>query len=146
MNRIAVILGLLSMSVTAWADSPWVGTWVQRGGAMTMTVQQAGDGLKFSYSIVVPGQATSTVQTIQSQLDGKYVPVMINGQPSGQTTAVRKIDDRHLTSITKDEGNVIGTSKSEISADGKVLRIDNEYAVTSTNPTVQKITEYWDRK
>ena len=98
------------------------------------------------YESHAPGQADSTLQVIQSQLDGKYVPVMINGEPNGQTTAIRKIDDRHLTSITKDQGRVIGTSKSEISADGNVLRIDNDYAITSTNPTAKTITEYWDRK
>jgi hypothetical protein len=147
MKRIAVVVGLLSLSATVWADSPWVGTWVQRKpGILTMIVEETGNALKFSYKIVGPGAPADPIMTIQSQLDGKDVPVLINGQPTGQTTAIRRIDSHHTLTVMKYQGKETGTSKSEISADGKVLKVDNDNTVSSPNGTAGKSTQYWDKK
>jgi hypothetical protein len=102
MKRIAVVVGLLSLSATVWADSSRIGTWVQRDGGMTMTAEETGSGVKFTYKVVAPGPMAGTLIVMESQLDGKEVRVV-------------------------DQGKVIGTSKSELSADDNVRKIDNEF-------------------
>lgn len=142
MKRIAVVVGLLSLSATAWADSLWSGTWVQRDGVLTMTVEETGNGVQFTYKLVGPDGSASTIMSILSRLDGTDVPVLINGKPSGQSTAIRRIDSHHTSTVLKYEGKETGTSKSEISSDGKVLKVENDNTLTSPNGIVGKSTQY----
>jgi hypothetical protein len=146
MNRIAVFVGLLSLSAAVWADSPWIGTWVQRHGVLTMTVEETGNGLKFTYKVVGPTAPAGNLMTIVSQLDGKDAPVLIDGKPTGQTTAIRKIDSHHTLTVLKFQGSETGNSKSEISSDGKVLRVDNDNKVSGPNGMAGTSTQYWDKK
>jgi hypothetical protein len=82
MKRIALVVGLLSLSATVWAAGPWIGTWVQRHGVLAMTVEETGNGLKFTYKVVGPSAPTGNIMTIVSQLDGTDAPVLIDGNPS----------------------------------------------------------------
>jgi hypothetical protein len=149
MKRIAVVLILLLLSATVWADSVWVGTWVQRatgqGMTLTMTVEEAGGGWKLTYKLTWPNTPPMAI-TFATQLDGKDSPTMVDGRPTGQTMAVRKIDRRHYVGVLKFEGKETGTSKGEVSPDGKVLKVENDNTVDSPNGPAGRSTQYWDKK
>src|SRR5947208_3361656 len=101
MKRIAIVTGLLILGTTIWADSPWTGTWVlreQRQGSLIMTVEEMGSGLKITYTIVGSNGPAAT-WSIQTQLDGKDVPTVMNGQPTGQSLATRRLDSRHWFTV-----------------------------------------------
>ncbi len=79
---------------------------------------------------------------VTTQVDGKDVPVLVDGKPSSQTMAIHMIDDRHTVNVMKMNGNPIMTQKSEISVDGKVIKDES----TSATPGGQTIIQYWDKK
>jgi hypothetical protein len=68
---------------------------------------------------------------------------LIDGKPSGETMAIKKIDSRHTVTVQKFHGKETGISKCEISPDGKVLTVENDYV--DSNPIGKKI-QYWDRQ
>ena len=149
MKRTVVIMGLLSLSVTVWADPFWTGTWVQRSqGApvLSLTVEEVGNSMKFTYRFLGPDAPAGILMSFVSQLDGKEVPVMVNGAPSAQTFALKRIDSHHTFAVIKVQGVQTGTSKAEISPDGKVLKVENDNTVTSASGFVGKTTQYWDKK
>jgi hypothetical protein len=127
-----------------------VGTWNKRGDhpMMLMIIEPAGNATQITYKVLAPdGKALpQAVMTLVTQLDGNEVPVLVNGKPSGETMAIRRIDERHTSTIVKMNGTPFGTSKSELSADGKTLRVEN---TTSGDPQGQSAgtkIEYWDRQ
>jgi hypothetical protein len=153
MKRIAFFLCMLGLSNIAWAASPWSGTWLLRGGAkefpLVMVVEDVGPGWRVTYRIPVPnskGGSTTTVMTMETALDGKDAPNLVDGKPSGQTMDIRKIDSRHTTAVVKMNGKVTGTSKSEISADGKVITSVNDNAVAGPGGAAGKTTQIWDKQ
>jgi len=112
---------------------------------LTMTVEEVDSGWKFTYKFVGPNLPASTI-TVASQLDGKDAAVMLDGKPTGQTMAIRKIDSRHTVAVLKFQGKETGISKGEISSDGKALKIENDNTADSANGPAGKSTQYWDRK
>jgi hypothetical protein len=105
------------------------------------TVEAAGGGRKLTYKFA----DATMVMTIVTQLDGKDAPVLLNGQPSGQTMAIKLIDDRHTFAVVKFQGKEGSTAKSELSADGKVLKVEN--MMPSAGGAGQVVlVEYWDKK
>lgn len=58
---------------------------------------------------------------------------MVDGKPTGQTMGIRKIDNHHAVAIVKFHGKEMGISKSELSPDGKVLKVETDYK--DSNPT-----------
>ncbi len=149
MRRLAFVVCLLSLSPIVRADSLPSGTWVQRDHAqgvhLTMTVEAVGSGRKLTYKEVGPDAPRGIVSTVLTQLDGNEFPVLVNGKPTGQTMAIREIDSRHTFTVLKFRGKVTGTSNSEISADGKVLKVENTLSA-GANGKVAKSVEYWDKK
>ena len=141
------VVCLLSLSSMVGADSLWSGTWILReppqGGRLTMTVEEVGTGWKLTYKVVGPAAPGTIVSTVLTQLDGKDVPVLVEGKPSGQTMGIKKIDSRHTVGVVKFQGKEMGVSKGEISPDGKVLRVETDYA--PSNPIGKEI-QYWDRQ
>ena len=149
MRRIAVVLVLLGLSVTVRADSVWVGTWVQRqtgqGLALSMTLEEVGNSWKLTYKLTGPNTPTITINVLLP-LDGRDAPTMVDGKPTGQTMSLRKIDSRHYAGVLKFQGKETGTSKGEISSDGKVLKVETDNTIDSANGPAGKITQYWDKK
>lgn len=127
------------------ADMLAIGTWVRRpnkdGASSTMVIEAVGSGRKLTFKVPVASGGTSTMIVI-TQLDGKDAPVSVDGKPSGETMAIRLIDDRHAINVIKMNGNPMLTQKSELSADGKVIKVES----TSMIPGAQYGTEYWDKK
>jgi hypothetical protein len=146
MKRILVLLGLFSVAPLVLADDAWYGTWVERSAKpMTMTVEKAGSGAKFTYQMP-PGFTPNMVMTFETQFDGQWVPVMVDGKPSAETMMVKRIDDRHTSGAWKMQGTPAGTSKSELSADGKVIKVDTDTMAAGPDAAAGKITQYWDKK
>jgi len=148
MKHLGYLAYLISLSPVIGADNLPVGTWVRReaqeGVHITMKVEAAGAGLKLTYTISGGQTPVNQVLTVLTQLDGKDAPTMMDGKPTGQTMAIRSIDGRHTEGVVKFQGKQISTSKSEISPDGKVLKIENTAPGADGKPAVT--VEYWDRK
>jgi hypothetical protein len=142
-----VILGIVLAALVSilWADQIPLGNWMRRptkdGGSATMFVEAAGAGQKFTFKVLVAGGGTSTM-IITTQFDGKDAEVLVDGKPSGETMAIRKLDDHHTVNVIKMNGNPMVTQKSELSADGKTIKVES----LPTVPGGQGGVEYWDKK
>ena len=146
MKRIAIAVCLLSAASGAWAQIP-VGTWVKRSTPpMMMTIEPAGPGVKITYRMLDPSGKPigQSVMTVTTALDGKDVPTLVDGKETGQTMATRRLDATHTASVLKLQGKEIGTSRSELSSDGKTLKVEND--MSAFNPSVGKQVEYWDKR
>ena len=74
-------------------------------------------GRKLTYHITM--NDTKLVLTVESPFDGTEVPVLLDGKPSGETMAIKFVDDYHTTTVLKMNGQPFGTSKATLSADGE---------------------------
>ena len=72
--------------------------------------------------------------------------MLVDGKPSGETMAIRRIDERHASTIVKLNGAAFGTSKSELSADGRTLRVENTTSSDAPGQPAGTRIEYWDRQ
>ena len=97
------------LSAVGWASQAdaqlGVGTWVRtdaQAKGITMTVEPCcNGGLRLTYHVpTVPGQPQLTM-TVDSPMDGTEVPALVGGQPTGQTMAVTRVDERHYSSVVK---------------------------------------------
>src|SRR6185369_8642626 len=84
--------------------------------------------------------------TIVSALDGSDAPVLVNGKPSGQTMAIKRIDKLHSSTVVKMNGKPFGTSKGAFSEDFKTLTVENEFSESVGGNQAGKSTEVWIRK
>jgi hypothetical protein len=154
MRRLALIVCLLSLSRIVLAESLAAGTWIQRSSSspntprLVMIIEEVGSGRRITYKALLPDGKMSdrTVMTILTALDGKDAPVLVDGKPSGETMAIRQIDGHHSFTVIKMQGKEFGTSKAELSADGKVLKVENEMADARGTQDGGKRIEYWDKK
>jgi hypothetical protein len=142
MKAIASLLCLLSLGAAAAAPSEWYGTWVERSATpMTLVVEPAGSATRFTYRMP-PDFKPQMVMSFETQFDGKDVPVLVDGKPTSEVMMIKRLDDRHVIGAWKIDGKPAGTSRSEMSADGKVVRVDND----SLDAATGKKTVYWDKK
>jgi hypothetical protein len=152
MRRIAIAVWLFFTFASIAQAQIGTGTWVRRKSSpaippIAMLVEQAGAGLKITYKIFGPdGKPLDQVMTVVTALDGKEAPVMLNGKPSGETMATRKVDNYHTVTILKFDGKEFGTSKLEASPDGRTLKVENDITFAAFNQTVGKQIEYWDKQ
>ena len=125
-----------------------IGTWVQQSasaaGALTMTVEACcNGGRRLIYRI---NGLSDVLMTIESPMDGTDVPVLVAGKPSGETMAIKRVDDHHTVTVVKMNGKTFGTSKSTLSPDGKTLTVENDVTSTVGGQSPGKQTEIWVRK
>ena len=113
---------------------------------MMMVIEPAGPGVKITYRMLGPdGKAMNqSVLTLVTALDGKEVPMMIDGKESGQTMAVLRTDANHASTIIKMQGKDFGRSTTELSPDGKTMKVENDFS--AIDASAGKQTEYWDKK
>ena len=144
MKPVAVVLWLLCAAEASWADSLPSGTWIKRGaaagGSNILVMEPAGSGVKMTMKITYPGQPTITM-ICTTQGDGKEAIVYMDGKPSGETFAIRRIDDRHSAAVIKN-GSVVVNQKSEVSVDGKTITTES----SPVSPPGPKTVEIWDKK
>lgn len=123
----------------------FVGTWVRQDTPMTMTVEMCcGSGRRLTYR--VPMNGNEMIMVIESALDGSDAPVLVGGKPSGETMAIRQVDDHHATAVLKMNGKPFDTARGTLSADGKTLTIEDDYTSAAAGQQVGKQTETWIRK
>lgn len=149
-KRIVCAVALLwalgrATSLHAQAD---IGTWVRQSGAatpgvITMTVEACCSGGR---RITFRMEGTEMVMTVESPFDGSDAPVLVDGKPSGETMAVKRLDDRHTTTVMKLNGKAFGTSKATLAADGSTITVENDVTSTDGGQQVGKTTETWVRK
>ena len=145
MKRIALVICFTGLSAILWADGIQTGAWVRRankdGISSTMLVEAAGTGQKITLTARFGNGGTSTM-IVTTHWDGKDAPVYVDGKPFGETMALRMVDDRHITTIMKVDGKPMATQKSEVSADGRVIKTETIPAT----PGAESIIEYWDKQ
>ena len=145
MKCIASVICIAVMIPTLRAESLPAGTYARRpnndGISSTLIIEAAGTGQKLTFKIIVAGGGTSKM-ICTTQLDGKDATVFVDGKPSPQTMAIRMTDSRHGINVLKLNGQPMATQKSEISADGRVIKVESTAAV----PGQQNGIEYWDKK
>jgi len=141
------ILGALGLASSLQAQTG-IGTWVRQSeastpGVITMTIEACcNGGRRVTYHLV----GTEMVMTITSPFDGSEAPVLVDGKPSGETMAIKWVDNHHTITVVKMNGKAFGTSKAAFSADGKMITVENDYTSTAGGQPVGKQTEIWVRK
>jgi hypothetical protein len=147
MSRIVPMLVLAVMGMSAMADRPYhaalEGKWIQRDTHLALDITSGANGTTFTYSVPNATQSTDSLSFV-TKFDGADAPMLVNGAPTGQTIAITVMDDRHANGITKFQGKTTGTSKTELSEDGKVMRVDNDVAAPGA-PSVHR-AEVWDKQ
>ena len=147
-RMICSVAFLIAMTWATQAQAQFgVGTtWVRTDAhvqGMTMTVEACcNGGLRLIYQIPVPNQPAMTM-TVNSPMDGTEAPALVGGKPSGETMAIKRLDDHRYTAVLKMNGATIGTSNGTVSADGKTLTVES---VTNAGGKADKVIETWVRK
>ena len=125
-----------------------VGTWIKQAGPgthvqITMIVEPCcNGGRRLTYKF---GNAAQTM-VVESPFDGREVPVLLDGKPSGETMAITLVDPRHTTAVVKMNGKPFGISKGSLSSDGKTLTVESDYSASAGGNPAGKQTELWIRK
>jgi len=83
---------------------------------------------------------------VESPFDGREVPVLLDGKPSGETMAIKRLDDHHTVTVVKMNGKEFGRSKATLSPDGKTITVENEFIASLGGNPAGKRTEVWVRK
>jgi hypothetical protein len=123
-------------------------TWVrtdESGKGITLTVEACcNGGLRLIYHVPITGGQPAMVLTVDSPMNGTEAPALVAGKPSGETMAVKKLDDHHYSAVVKMGGQPFATFNGTVSADGKTMTVET---VTETpGGQGQKIIETWVRK
>ena len=127
-----------------------IGTWVRQDtasmpGSLTMVVEACcHGGRRLTYHILI--DKTKSLLTVESPFDGTEVPVLMNGKPSGETMAIKRVDAHHASTVVKMNGAFFGTSKATLSGDGRTLTVLNDFTSAAGGQQVGKFTEIWVRK
>jgi hypothetical protein len=146
-------IGALAFLVVAgWASQAHaqlgVGTtWVRTdaaGKGIVLNVEACcNGGLRLVYQIPPMGGQPASTMSVDSPMNGTEVPALIAGKPSGETMAIKRVDDHHLTAILRMNGQPYATYKGTISPDNKSMTVDGVYG---TGGQAQKLTETWVKK
>lgn len=122
------------------------GTWVKRESPqISMVVEAAGSGFAITY-LLSGGDGKRVLMTLKTPLDGSETPFLVDGKPTGQTYAGKRVDGRHSIGVVKMNGKSMATSKAELSADGKTITVENENTVASPGTPAGVQIEHWDKR
>jgi hypothetical protein len=153
MKRIVSAIALIVLSAPLCAQSPILelGTWVQRkevGAPLSLTIEAVGAARKLTYHLRRPdGSIDRNFElVVLTRLDGSDAPVTSNGKPTGETMGIRRLDARHAITVLKMNGKPFGTSRAELSPDGKVLKVEDEITSAAGGQAIGKVIHYWDKR
>jgi hypothetical protein len=148
-----LIASVAFLSALGWASQAHaqlgVGTWVRtdaQGKGITMTVAPCcNGGFRLTYQIPAASGQPVMLLVVDSPMDGTEVPALVGGKPSGETMAIKRVDDHHYRAVVKMGGQPLGTSTGTLSADAKTLTVET---VNQTGPgaPAEKIIETWIKK
>ena len=115
-----------------------------KGKGIILTVEACcNGGLRLIWQIPSMGGQPASTMTVDSPMNGTEVPALIGGKPTGETMAIKRMDDHHYSAIVKMNGQPFGTSNGTVSADNKTMTVDSVYGIGSQ---AQKTIETWVRK
>ena len=63
---------------------------------------------------------------------------------TGQSMAVKRVDSHHTVTVLKFQGEETEISKSELSADGEILKV--QHGPGDASPDQMKDVHYWDKE
>ena len=66
-------------------------------------------GLRLTWQIPAMAGQPPMMLTLHSPMDGTEAPTLVGGKPSGQTMAIKRVDDRHYNAVVKMGGKPVGT-------------------------------------
>jgi hypothetical protein len=108
-----------------------------------MTVEACcNGGRRLTYRLGDSGR----IMVVESPFDGREVPVLLDGKPSGETMAIKRLDDHHTFTVVKMNGKEFGTSKATLSTDDKTITVENDFSASVGGNPTGKHTETWVRK
>ena len=122
-------------------------TWLRtdaKGKGIILTVEACcNGGLRLIWQIPSMGGQPASTMTVDSPMNGTEVPALIGGKPTGETMAIKRVDDHHYSAIVKMNGQPFGTSNGTVSADNKTMTVDSVFGIGGQ---AQKTIETWVRK
>ena len=144
-------LQLAFLLTSVWAGEATaqlaVGNWVRTdpdGMGITLTVEPCcNGGFRLTYHIPAMGDQPPATLTVESPLDGTEVPVFVNGKPTTETMAIKRVDALHVTGVVKMNGQLFGTSSSTLAPDGKSATTES---IAEMGGKKQKVIETWVKK
>jgi hypothetical protein len=147
-----VLLVCLCLPPAALDAQISLGTWVKQAADgktpaddLTLTVEACcNGGRRLVYRM--PNAPPSLTMVLESPFDGTEAPVLLGGKPTGETMAIKRVDDHHLVSVIKQNGKQFATSKATLSADGKTLTVETDVTSADAGQPLGKTTEIWIRK
>jgi hypothetical protein len=147
--RVLVAFSLLLAASSVRCEPPIpAGTWIKRDtkSPITMTVEPVGTGARLTYRFKNPDPKKANILTmiVESKFDGSESQVLIDGKPSGETMEIKRVGANHTETVVKVNGKPMGNSKSELSADGRTITVENE--VQDAPDRKRLVTEHWDKQ
>jgi hypothetical protein len=146
-----LICSVAFLSAVGWANqahaqlgvgSSWLRT-DPKGKGITLTVAACcNGGLRLTWQIPPMANQPAATLTVDSPMDGTEVPARVGGKPSGETMAIKRVDDHHYRAVVKMGGKPFGTSNGTVSADGKTMTVESVY---EGGGKVEKTIETWVR-
>ena len=122
-------------------------TWVRTDGAgkgIVLNIEACcNGGRRLVYHLPSMGAQPASTMSIDSPMNGTEAPTMVAGKPSGQTMAIKRVDDHHVTAILKVSGQPVASYSATVSPDDKSMTVDG---LVGTGSQTQKVTETWVRK
>jgi hypothetical protein len=143
---VAVVAFVAFASTSLRADSnPLLGTWKLNTAksksdptpvpkSLTRTIEETSDGTKYTMTgEAADGKPISYGFTVK--FDGKDYPATGTMPGGADSIAIKKIDANHYSAVLKKAGKEVGTSKLEISKDGKVATITTKGVTADGKPS-----------
>ena len=143
-----VAIGILALGASGplFAQSnPLVGTWklnlekskFNPGPApksMTRTVEAQGDGVKYTFD-GVSADGAAIAYSFAVSFDGKDNSITGSMPGGADSISAKRIDSNTFEATSKQGGKVIGTSKVEVSQDGKLTTVTSKGSNATGQPT-----------
>ena len=141
---IAVFAAFASTLLLAQGN-PLVGTWQLNTAkskytpgpapkSLTRVVEETADGAKYTMT-GVSADGTPISYSFTVKFDGKDYPVTGTMPGGADSIAIKKINANHYEATLKKAGKEVGTSKLEISKDGKVATITSKGTTADGKPS-----------
>src|SRR5246127_1694536 len=143
-----VTIGILTLAASGpvFAQSnPLVGTWklnLEKSKfnpgpgpkSMTRTVEAQGDGVKYTFD-GLSADGAAIAYSFAVSFDGKDNAIT-GAMPSGaDSISAKRINSNTFEATSKQGGKVIGTSKVEVSQDGKITTVTSKGTNATGQPT-----------
>jgi hypothetical protein len=151
-KAIALSVGLCLAAGALYAASPQMGTW-KLNESKSKLVPGTGKNSTVVYSGTMMGKTKVTVdgtgangKPLHTEWTGKFdgKDYALTGDPTADTRAYAKVNDRTLDMTVKKAGKVVGTGRVVVSSDGKSRTVT--YSATTPKGKKFKNTAVYDKE